>query len=548
VLQLFLTKIGVKLRKSCWFPFLHILLISDTPVNAVYEKIHQLNEQAWSDRNKDVRKSLTLAQQVQAMIEENPGIGTLDLVLCLRTQAYCLDQLSRYSDALTAALKAMELANPLGDLRLIASIDNVLGSVYWRLADYSSSLDHYIHGLHLVEIEPDPGQEVYLLQGLGALHYEIGDYEEALNLSKRSIDLNPADITAKVIGLNNTAYILHQMKRHEEALPYALQAWELYGDEQFSVGKLELLHTLGSIYLQMGDIERSSSYFEDVAQAAEYQENPLQKINALFGICQIHEIRGEREQALQKLLQVLQISQDIGSLSSECSVHELLAKHNKLMGDYQKALDHFETFHAIHVQIFNEQAERRLHNARLLLEVETIQKEANLYRTLAATDMLTGLLSRREIFELGARLVDQARSKKTPVSLLMIDLDNFKTINDQAGHSVGDHVLSIVARRIKNTLRQDDLAGRYGGDEFLILTPDLEMQDCQRIAERCQSVVSGTPIEIAFSRFWINLSIGLVVSNANCTLDLEGLIQRVDQSLLRAKKSGRNQIVSSEVP
>ncbi len=403
------------------------------------------------------------------MIQDCSEASTLDLVVSLRTQGYCLDHLSRYSEALATGLKALELANQLSDLRMIASVDNILGTVYWRLADYSSALDHYIHGLRLLEIEPDPGEEVFLLQGLGALHYEIGDYEEALKYSKRSIDLYPGDITAKVIGLNNTAFILHQMKRDEEALPYALQAWELYGDEQFSVGKPELLHTLGSIHLQTGNIERATAYFEEVARVAEEQENPLQKANALFGICQIHRIQGKLEQALQELLQIVRISQDIGSLSSECNAHELLAQLYKQMGNYRKALEHFEAFHAIHIRIFNERAERRLHNARLLVEVETIQKEADLYRTLAATDMLTGLLSRREFFALGEKAVSLARLRQAPVSLLMVDLDNFKAINDQNGHTVGDHVLSVIARRIRNTLRQDDLAGRYGGDEFVIL-------------------------------------------------------------------------------
>ena len=518
--------------------------INPSIMDVTCEKIRQLNEQAWRDRNKDVQKSLKMAQQAQSMVGDCANENSLDLVVSLRTQGYCLEHLSRYSEALTTALKAMELANKLMDKGMVASIDNVLGCIYWRLADYSSSLDHFMHGLRLTEIEPDPELEVFLLQGLGALHYEIGDYEEALKYSKRSIGLNPADITAKAIGLNNIAYILHQIKREEEALAYALQALDLYGNETFSVGRLELLHTLGSIYLQMGDIERSSSYFEEVVQAAEHHENTLQTVNALFGICQIHQIRGELDQALQKLLLILQISRQIRSPSSEGSAHEFLARLYKQMGNYREALEHFEAFHAIHVQIFDERTERRLHNTRLLLEVETIQKEANLYRALAVTDVLTGLLTRREFFERGAGIVNQARLRRAPISLLMVDLDNFKSINDQNGHSTGDHVLSTVAGRIKGTLRQDDLAGRYGGDEFVILMPEVGVQACQGIAERCQSAVSGEPVEMGESQFWIQISIGLVVSQADSSFQLEDLIHQADRALLQAHKSGRNWIVS----
>jgi diguanylate cyclase (GGDEF)-like protein len=518
-------------------------------IDTTCQTIRQLNEQAWRDRNKDVQRSLGMAIRAQSLIKDCSQADALDLVISLRTQGYCLDHLSRYAEALTISLKAVNLARELGELKMLASIECILGSIYWRLADYSSSLDHYIHGLRLVEIEPDPEQETFLLQGLGALHYEIGDYEEALKYFKKSVErFQSEDITGRAMGLNNTAYTLHKMKRDEDALPYALDALALYGNEPFVVGKLELLHTLGSIYLQLGDIERAATYFEEVARMAEHHENTLQVVNALFGICEIHQVRGEEEQALRKLLRILQISQEIGSLSSECSAREHLAQLYKKNGNYREALEHYETFHTIHVHIFNEQTERRLHNTRLLLKVESIQKEANLYRSLAATDALTGLLSRREFFDLAQKAVTQARLRETPISLLMIDLDNFKAVNDQNGHASGDHVLSIIARRIKSTLRQDDLAGRYGGDEFVVLIPDLDLPHCLSVAKRCQSAVSDKCIEIASSRFWINLSIGLVVSNAKSTLDLEQLIQEADKALLQAKRTGRNKIISLGFP
>jgi diguanylate cyclase (GGDEF)-like protein len=105
-----------------------------------------------------------------------------------------------------------------------------------------------------------------------------------------------------------------------------------------------------------------------------------------------------------------------------------------------------------------------------------------------------------------------------------------------------------VANRIKSTLRQDDLAGRYGGDEFVILMPEVGLPACQGIAQRCQSVVSAEPIEIGASEFWIQISIGLVTSQVNSNFQLEDLIQQADRALLQAKKSGRNRIVSLILP
>jgi two-component system, cell cycle response regulator len=515
-------------------------------MNELYEKIRQLNHDAWSGRNKGLQESLALAKQVESMLESCSELDTRELVLCLRTQGYCLEQLSRYTEALTCAMKAMELANLLGDRNIVASIDNVLGNIYWRLSDYSSSLDHFMHGLRLIQIEPDAETEVFLLQGLGALHHDMGDYEEALKYFKRSIEpVLTEDTIGRAFGLNNIAYTLHEMKRDAEALPHALQALELFGKNAFSVGKLETLHTLGSIYLEMGDVDQASKHFQEGLQTARYHENHLQTINCLFGLCEIQQMHGEWKASLDNLLLILQIAKEIGSLGSRCRVHEMLAKVYKQIGEYQIALEHYELFHSIHVRIFNEQAERRLRNTHVLLEVETMRKQTNLYRNLAATDSLTGLLSRREFFELGDKILHQVRTRRAPVSLLMVDLDYFKSVNDQYGHTVGDQVLAVIATRLKNTLRQDDLAGRYGGDEFVILMPDIGLAACQKIAERCQKGVTDQAVQIESLQLWMKISVGLAVVEGAHSVQLEDLIQQADQALLLAKKQGRNRIMSS---
>jgi diguanylate cyclase (GGDEF)-like protein len=98
---------------------------------------------------------------------------------------------------------------------------------------------------------------------------------------------------------------------------------------------------------------------------------------------------------------------------------------------------------------------------------------------------------------------------------------------------------------LKSALRQDDLAGRYGGDEFVVLMPDIGAQACHKIAERCQKSVDSEIIEINSLVLQMHISLGLAVLEPADTLDLEDLIQQADQALMVAKKSGRNRIVSS---
>lgn len=162
---------------------------------------------------------------------------------------------------------------------------------------------------------------------------------------------------------------------------------------------------------------------------------------------------------------------------------------------------------------------------------------------LARTDPLTGLYNRRAFFELGERALQQAVRYQRPLSLLLLDIDHFKRINDQWGHPTGDLALQRVAQVVRDSLREVDIPARMGGEEFAVLLPETGRLEAIKLAERLRASIEGILFNVADGTHPITASIG-VSSNQEAQCPLEKLLQDADLALYQAKAAGRNQVVS----
>jgi diguanylate cyclase (GGDEF)-like protein len=154
----------------------------------------------------------------------------------------------------------------------------------------------------------------------------------------------------------------------------------------------------------------------------------------------------------------------------------------------------------------------------------------------ARTDELTGLSNRRAVSEQLARAAAHARRRGEPLSVLMIDLDRFKETNDRYGHAAGDRVLRAVAECMRGALRAEDLCGRWGGDEFVVLMPCADEQDAQVVAERLAQVAREVDLSDIGLEQGVPMSIGL--ASASLT-SAEEIVQAADLALYEAKASRR---------
>ncbi len=160
---------------------------------------------------------------------------------------------------------------------------------------------------------------------------------------------------------------------------------------------------------------------------------------------------------------------------------------------------------------------------------------------MAITDSLTGQYNRRGFDELGKRELDRFQRFGRPLSVIMLDIDLFKNVNDTHGHAVGDQVLTTLARRCRSHIRHVDVLGRYGGEEFAILLPETDLFTANEIAERIRRSIAAEPIATAQGAIHITVSLGVSKAIA-ATTSLEKLIDQADAALYKAKQGGRNRV------
>ena len=164
---------------------------------------------------------------------------------------------------------------------------------------------------------------------------------------------------------------------------------------------------------------------------------------------------------------------------------------------------------------------------------------------MAITDALTGLFNRRYMETHFAALVEQAASRNKPIAVLILDIDFFKSINDGHGHDAGDDVLREFAIRIRKSIRNIDLACRYGGEEFVIVMPETDMAVATMVAERLRRRIATEPFAIqqGAKQLEVTLSIGIAALGGEGDTAAT-ILKRADQALYRAKRDGRNRVVA----
>lgn len=193
--------------------------------------------------------------------------------------------------------------------------------------------------------------------------------------------------------------------------------------------------------------------------------------------------------------------------------------------------------------------QQRLNSVNKRLQAQIIRSrelEAVLIRR-ATTDELTGLYNRRAFFESVQKELARVRRSGVGFSLLLMDIDFFKQVNDTYGHAAGDAVLRVLADTLRSTLRVVDVAARMGGEEFAILLPETQENEAHRVAERLRQAIAAAEAHVGVHTIRVTISIGVAALSAN-TPDPDTLLHAADEALYAAKARGRDQVVLADAP
>ena len=181
-------------------------------------------------------------------------------------------------------------------------------------------------------------------------------------------------------------------------------------------------------------------------------------------------------------------------------------------------------------------------------EVAELRQKLEELSTLVRTDTLTGIANYRYFLQALEQEIERTRRSGQPTSLIMLDIDFFKKVNDRWGHEVGNQALVHLSRLLQKIVRKLDIPCRYGGEEFAIILPDTNLSACLPVAERIRQEIEMSPLDISGQPLFLTASLGVITYGDKQETTAEGLIKQADRYLYQAKESGRNRVCHAELP
>lgn len=528
-------------------------------------RIDLLNELAWQLRYHDRARLRSLSEEAQTLSTTGPfaaepyarGLGA-----SLRNLGHLNSNTGDYHLALTQSLRAFNLIKDAHEPDIKTDVLMNLCWTYRGFGDYGVALEYALSALRAAQELGDRSREGEVLNTMSGVYAESKSLDHSISTYHKALYLfqELADKQGESLVLNNLALTHLQAGDCGAALEESLASLEIARANQLTSIELTALGTVGEVYLGMDDLSRAHAYLQQALAMAIEKGSRYDQFWSLLNLGKVYLRQKDERAALDALHQALAISGAARDRAGQFQCHELLAHIYEGQGHYRDALTHFKEFHALKESVFNENTAKRLAGLQVVHQVETAKRDAEIHYIktielqkeiedrkqaqstlvqLATTDALTGLLNRREFFVLAERAFQRAQRERRRLAAILLDLDHFKRINDTYGHAVGDQVLAGVAQTIRANVREDELVGRYGGDEFVILLPGSTLARARKIARRLHENLTNQRFETERGTLSVGSSLG-VAELASADTGLDVLVDHADRAMYSAKRAGRN--------
>jgi diguanylate cyclase (GGDEF)-like protein len=506
------------------------------------------------NRSKEQEQDLTTALDLANQSEDD-----LTTALMLSSKAEMYSAHGQHADSLVLLFKAHDLYKKLGHRYGIGySVENI-ATAFRRMGEYEKAIEY----LDLSEKEfAAPGDKYrlgFLLQQKAFVYGELGKPAIAKQLFSRVRQIyqqigEPTFVTATDIDM---MWIANMEQRYSESLELAdkitaqLASYQEKGQGQQVVNQGLFYLYRAEALAGTGKMPESLQQFEQANEVIGSLNNPRYMLWLTRAWSKTLADAGMHAQAYQRLLQANTLQEELTSQAKQQRESLLryqfdtalqdeknnqLKAENKLSAQQVLVLESAQRWQYIAIGLFI-----ILALIALFYAISQIQRNRQLHR-LAMTDELTQVANRRSILWFAEETRLKAIAQQQQWCLLLIDIDYFKQCNDSFGHDAGDQVLIHIAAAMKSLLRTSDRVGRTGGEEFLLVVPDLGLTEATAIAERLRQVVMQLKIP-DYPQIKITVSVG--VTQAGSQEDVREAMSRADAALYQAKSLGRNKVVAA---
>ncbi len=551
------------------------------------KKIQILNQLSEKYRYIDPQKSVKFSEiAVDLSTEENLSLlKSQALNNCAIGNYY----LGNYHIAIEKYQEALELNLQMWNETEIARSYNNLGLVYRKLGKFDLSLEYNLKSLDLEKKNDNKLGIAQSICNIGNLYFEMSNFDKSLEYYQECLlayeELQNSEGMADV--LNNIGTVYDEEHRYDIALDYYLNSLDYELKLEDKTGIATTSNNIGLTYYNLQLYDKALEYLN-------WSLNLTLEIGEKYGIAnsyinlgKTYLALGDLSKSLNNIRNGLSISSQIEALDLMMASYDLLSEIYTELQDFDKALENYKLYTKQRELLFENNKDKfariqeQYDHMQMEKEIGALQVKIKNYldiiiilsilistilivslitrnrfknkeirrqelindqlRELAQTDHLTNLANRRGMLEKIQHERHRFERNNNPFSLILGDIDEFKKVNDQFGHACGDFVLSSLSNLFVSILRKQDMVGRWGGEEFIMLLPETELDDARSLAEKIRQRVENNTFYYKGSHIGITVTFGVAVFDK--IEDIEKTIKRADEAMYEGKDLGKNCVV-----
>ncbi len=535
--------------------------MSSTISNSIEEKLIE------SKRIANLEPDLSMKMCTEALVLANKAGLTEKIGDCYIGMAFVARTKSDKSNILDYSFQALNEYKKVNSREGIAKAYNLVGIAYFYSAMYEEAIRYFTDGLEQIEKDEISNLHGSILNNIGEVYRESSMYPKALEYYEKAYDIavdkDRKYYQATILGNIGEVHLLQD--DHDMALEYLMKSFNILTEGNDLVSMGEVANKIGKAQLMIGNKDTAEEYFKRSLRILDKVENQFYKIDVLSNLAQTKE---DPEESISLLKDAISTALGVGAKKKLSDLYGKVSLQYENVMDYRTALSYHKKFFLINQEIMNSnirnkleilnveikqlEEHQRLDQIKRTLEkdlednrkeLEEVRKNNIILEKEAFEDELTEIPNRRSVNLQLKRLLANYIGKRNTLAVFMIDIDNFKDYNDNWGHSEGDNCLKKIADELQSIAgKRGDLAGRYGGEEFVYISKASCYEEALQIGEDIRMRISdlGLKYDKIDTNGPVTVSVGGVFGR---TLDFTGfsqIMEMADKELYRSKSEGRN--------